>query len=158
MSGDRHRDPQYLWSAEEFIQAEIQNHTQYFIDSIITHMPRVQRLLKRSPRSFRNFSAYAGACFRECRPLQELWALVWTSATIGRPALKAHTAKQKRYRRYERLGLSPVGFEKRQVTDSRDLKAALKATSSWEQHDDDLHARVATCAGPIGCEPPTPTI
>ena len=100
---ERHRHPEYVWSPKDFIRAEITNDTQYFIDAIITHMPRVQRQLKRSTRNFHNFSAYVGEWFRQSRKLQSLWAMVWTEATLGRPRLKADKATARRHARFERL-------------------------------------------------------
>lgn len=157
---ERHRHPDYVWSEENFMRAEQTNDRQYFIDATIADMPRVQRLLKRSDASFHNFSAYAGQWFLQSRPLQKLWALVWTQGTLGRPPSPnaANARKLKRLSHFESLGLCDPGFEQRVHEHQQTVRKSMNSVTTWQSEDDQLHIRVATAAGPMGVEPPTPTI
>lgn len=158
---ERHRHPDYVWSQANFMEAERINDRRYFIDATITDMPRVQRLLKRSSDSFHHFSAYAGQWFRQSRPLQKLWILMWKQGAIGRPnsPSSAPMSRQlQRLSRFEMLGLCDPGFEQR-VREHQDVvQRAMDTMTTWQTEDDQLHIRVATAAGPVGVEPPTPTI
>ena len=146
-------DPDYVYSDQQFLTAVRNSDEGYFMLSVLKDMALLQRLLKRSDSNFASFVVFMSHWFRDCPKLLQLWREVWAAGTVGRPLGRQLSVPERRERRLARLGFSPKGHTEKDPTDQRQVSSASARVKRWSDEERNLHARVATCHGPIGREP-----